>query len=439
MGTNLVASSGSVVLSEDGRGLLVANGQPGCCCGECFYYRASLCNQQVCALGFPDIYVCTTDQCPSGPITPGSIIKYGPRCYLVGSTIYCPRQNGFAQRVAGFIRDLFRGGRSIPPGGTDPGPLPVPTSQPSIPCTPLPVGAVIAGPPDDCVPNCSPGNCPPIDGWFPMLPCPCPGNTPGPGCVVVKCSAYFASLGQSICPSWNFGGVCWYVAPNSQPTTDPGNCLQVTSPATHINCCHCCGTSGEGCCYASIPNRLRTWVNGNLTLTEGLPTYCCWEIAGYQASGAFTAFQTWNFSVPGCPTPPAAKYERRVAPMPGQPGFFRIEEQVTTWNRFPECPPCGCETVSPYQPITGAFSCADAELLMGLLVGGNLPTTGTETSNCQTANINGSSDGGPGGLHTEIDGTCSVTGGSGCGNPGACGPQTILGLGRLRTGAREFL
>lgn len=414
--SDLFSRDGSLVLAPGNRSLLLS-GAGSCCCGECQYYKATLCNLQVCSLGFPDIFICVGTRCQvtAELIVPGSVIKYGNRCYLVGATIYCPQSSDFLTRVLDFIRGIFRSGT---PGSQDPGSIPPPGGNPG-PCMPLPPNPVIAGAPDSCVPACNNQiDCPPVDGWYPATPCPCPGMGNAP-CVVVSCSAYIASLGPSICPTWNIAGRCYYVAPGAQPTTEPGECFQVTSLATHENCCQCCGTSGIGCCYSQTPNTHQSWLNGQSTTTVGTPTYCCWLQSAYEATGSAIRFSTWNFPHGGMENCPNQLIERTMS------GGF-VYSTITDWVIEAGDPPCGHTVVTTDIPRPVGV-CSDGAAMLSSIAADLVPfqPSGTVDYNCGSGSMNFTGNGGPGSTSTTLTASVSASGGSGCGSPGNCGPGGV--------------
>lgn len=237
-------------------------GTPGaCCCGGCpFYYMATLCNE-ACAPTSEHFYICSQAVCPvsggfSGPIQPGKIIRWGGRCYRVGSTKYCPPGMP-AMPISG-------GGEEL--------------------CVPMPTRAPVyefIGGDGVCENDCGPSICPEIGGYFELRKC---SNNPFPTEPrrFMSCELYQHGLSLFPCPVYKESGCdCWYVVPGTQPVAElpPGAILYGNPFNIYRNCCACCGAAEPGCCRCTQESILNL-IGCSLNQTIGLETCESWAQSG---------------------------------------------------------------------------------------------------------------------------------------------------------------
>lgn len=255
-----VRSLNGTVVNDEG-------GAP-CCCGGCdFVYLAELCNER-CVEEYKYRHICGDLQCPNvpgghvGPIVPGIVIREGSRCYkIIDPTKYCP------------------------PGLTCTRPrypkLPVRT-------TPLVVSGL------GCLPTCATPLCPPLNGWYPTVPCPCSAPPTVP--VYVRCDILEAANQAVECPTWNRASACVHVPDGAVPILNPPpEAVLVTSPPDFANCCYCC--SGQVSCNScTLPSVLsRCGLGCTLEVTQ--EPYCslCNPATVYHEFSASQLVEQWNF------------------------------------------------------------------------------------------------------------------------------------------------
>lgn len=424
---SLVRRNNALVKSPSGKGLALSPCTE--CCGGCFYYRASLCNETICpGAQWPDIFVCTTYMCDENtPLVDGQVIRYGERCYTVHTgVIYCPQSTAVAARnwLGRFLRwTRTLTGKTDSPGQGSQGP---PPSNPLDDCIPLPPNAIIGDANFNCIPVCSLAqNCRPIDGWFTLTPCPCPGGFTGNFTSYVCCTAYLNAINLGRCPVWvgtssTGQSVCATVRPGTNPTTDPQTGAELICTDPQFNsCCACCGTNGgTGCCYGLVTQATTTWTNGVPVVVTGPQTNCCWSRQAYNASGSVTCISQYNcpLGTGECPI------SVRVATAAGT----NLSITNTTYNQGSggcPSPPQGCGGITSGPTVTNYdITCMSAADVLALATGdfqtGGQSQTGTQVLRCDTASIAISTDGAEGGgfgTHGSKNGSFSVSGGEACG------------------------
>lgn len=430
-------------LRKNGRAIGKTGAAP-CCC-DCLYYRAVRCNFIVCSSEpSPDIFICkdlscdcfqgavSCPPCDGRPIENGMIVRYGQFCYKISTEVtYCPPLSIRAvQRLVG--RAL---GRGPSPGGPDPaepgepGTDPAPPTPP--PCVPLPNGAIVPAAGEfqiDCCKDCNLVNgCPIIDGWFPAVPCPCPGNGALSCVVYVKCFYYFQSIGMSVCPVWAVdcppnGVKCFTVRPSAIPTPDlPPGAIGVERVADYANCCACCGGNSLGCCR-------ETFTPYNINYATGVRTdfpavECCFEKVSTAHSGSYSldVYEYLAFDPPLV----CLKFTERANVVGGSVVRTRVEYNVG--GSATECPTAG----TPNTDTIPIGDCTNADTLLSMLRGGNFApgggqvNTGSKTAGCTAASESGMADNFPFGFRFIFAGTASVTSNEGCGNVN-CQPGGLL-------------
>lgn len=409
MGRRAIRVNGRV-MRKNGRAIGKTIAAP-CCCG-CFYWKASLCNQTVC-VNFPlEVYVCTTALCPDRtPIHNGSVIGSNGYCYRVDdSVLYCPPPSGrFLSHIASAGIAAVKKRLGVV----------------ALDCVPLPIDAIIVR---DfvCFPDCSPGSgCPPIDGWFPANPCLCPGQGGLTHPVFVKCSIYYQSvIAKGPCPSWRSSQGCVYVRRDAVPqsTTPPGSEL-IETLADYSNCCECCGTGGQGCCYFNSPSVHIDFTPTGPITTYGAQSYCCWVQNQWQAdaSGVFLIYQDFFGFM--------CLIEKREAWTAGN----IIYQRRTTYDYNAT----QCQISSIVGDVFQCFvlgGCGSAQAVLDTMIGECLAglgfefNGGTEDANCTSASISAFRDDlATAHYYYAMQGTATVNGGTGCGTPN-CGGNLDIGF-----------
>lgn len=331
---SIIAVDGSV--RTFGGSIVNDSGGAGCCCGCNRLWKANQCNPGSCIpAGDAVIYICKGSGCLAcpgqtpgcgggnqlGPVVNGTVIKINGVCYIVDTTVeYC--LPGAAPPP------------TIPPNDPAAGPTP---------CLPLPNGATIyGGLLQQCWQNCQPPHCPPIQGWYPMVPCfaPVPGAVPV--WVTCECFQHAQSLGYP-CPTWQAGNQgCYHVPAGAIPTATPppGVPFAITiscnpGAQTYQNCCECVRpTTPPGCCLCTADSVLVRYLAGNpcQIITETTPRPCSlWARQGSSIQGCGYRRQRFFNFITGLFQPVSLECWRSL-------GSNTIEHKVYTFDQDPGAP-----------------------------------------------------------------------------------------------------
>lgn len=349
-------TSGKLLKASSGK---LLSGEVCCCCP--YYWKATLCNTEICDEEGPPIYLCANDMCPgSVPIEGGTVVRIGLFCYLVDdSTNYYPP------------------GAKIPPGGVA-----------------LPDDAVVFSGDFTCEESCE--DCPALSGFFRLVNCQC--SELGKVDYYITCECYFSLINDlHHCPTFLIDGLCLQPETSvSYPELPVGGVEVDCANYYSDGCCGCCATvDPDGCDSEQIYPHTTDFQSGcddppgnYCNATHGPATDCCCG-----ADMVLNGFEEWIDIYPtGGPggTPCTQRYSRTYNALTPTSGTIHIHYELCDGFVFDDdedatydaCAP-GSPDFQYVYPVATAPPCSPPSHPLGV------PNcyTGTVSADCTSATM----------------------------------------------------